>query len=363
MVRKVRGAMIAMALGTWAGWVAPRCLAQDLPAAPVPVNPSPAPSGPTSPAPASTLPPPPATYIPPPPPTTTPPLAPLEDRNGPVLRGDPLLDRPGSRPPGWFADLDMTILVPHISNSIAGNVNVGGLFTDTVQLPVASLDWTVAPHFVLGYRLEQGEGALSIGYRGLSTTGEATLGGFDLDGGPGFLKSRLDMNVVDLDYSSQEYSLGSCWLMDWSIGLRIGDVFFDSHAVGNFIEQRTSNEYVGAGPRIGLSLWRTLGTPELSAYAHVDGSALLGNVKQTYQEAVVLPDGSVVGGSNTAGQDQAVPVLNAEIGLCWAPRFSRHSFRFTGGYQYEQWWYVGQDNGNHADILLQGVFLRGEWSF
>jgi hypothetical protein len=55
--------------------------------------------------------------------------------------------------------------------------------------------------------------------------------------------------------------------------------------------------------------------------------------------------------------------LNAEIGLTWAPRFSRHDFHLSAGYQFEQWWYVGQDNGNSADVQLQGLFVRGEWSF
>jgi len=360
MLRKARVAILVAALGSWAG-LSP-CSGQNLPPGPVPAD-----AGPTnppvgaSPAPALT-PPPPPTYGLPPDFMAAPPPPAFEDRNGPLLRNDPLLDRSGSAPPGWFAAIDLDILIPHVNSTLAGSVNVGGLYTDAVQLPQAGLDWTVSPKLVLGYRLDQGLGEISIAFRSVSTSGTDFLPNFDLDGSDGTLKTRLDMNIVDIDYGSEEYSLGPNWGLKWTAGVRIADVFFDSHAYGYYLDEQTSNEFVGAGPRLGLSVTRNIGSPEFAVYAHVDGSALVGDIKQTFQESVALTSG-VYGGTNTAHQDQFVPVLNAELGLCWAPRFSHHALRFSGGYQFEQWWYVGQENGNHADVLLQGVFLRGEWSF
>ena len=61
--------------------------------------------------------------------------------------------------------------------------------------------------------------------------------------------------------------------------------------------------------------------------------------------------------------DQAVPVLEVQAGLGWTPCWSRHWMRFAAGYEFQQWWYLGQINGSHADLQAQGVFLRGEWGF
>src|SRR4051812_8351348 len=44
-----------------------------------------------------------------------------QDRNGPLLMGDPLLDSgPGS--PGWVAGVDLGVVVPHIKNGLFNNV-------------------------------------------------------------------------------------------------------------------------------------------------------------------------------------------------------------------------------------------------
>src|SRR5439155_9662387 len=130
---------------------------------------------------------------------------------------------------------------------------------DLIQLPTAELDWAGSPRFELGYRLAECFGAFSVAYRFFSTEGEAALPNFDLDGG--LLRSRLDVNVVDLDYSSRELSLGPNWDMQWRVGVRFGDVFFDSHAESLFFEQRASNNFFGAGPHVGLHLGRPLGLP------------------------------------------------------------------------------------------------------
>src|SRR5438132_9013132 len=104
---------------------------QELPAAPVPVIPSNPPLGESSkpaqlPAPAPldapaqpTTPPRPFLGGPPPLMPLGPmygPIAPYQDYNGPLLRRDPLLDRPHAPEPGWFAAIELNVVAPQIKN-------------------------------------------------------------------------------------------------------------------------------------------------------------------------------------------------------------------------------------------------------
>ena len=176
------------------------------------------------------------------------------------------------------------------------------------------------------------------------------------------LTSRLDVNVIDLEYASREFALGPNWDMKWKVGARLASVFFDSKAVGQYIEQRSSNDFLGAGPHVGLDLWRSLPVRQWSLFTRLEGLALLGDIKQNFEESVAF--GSSYGsGTSTARQDQAIPELDLQAGLAWTPCWSERWLRFAVGYEFEQWWYLGQVGGNHAELQTQGVFLRGEWSF
>ena len=77
------------------------------------------------------------------------------------------------------------------------------------------------------------------------------------------MSSHLRINVGDIDYASNETSLGPDWGMKWRIGLRTADVFFDSQAdepilaaaANSGIFQRSiANNFWGIGPHAGLEL-------------------------------------------------------------------------------------------------------------
>jgi len=291
-----------------------------------------------------------------------PPCAPYEDSNGPLLRGDPLLDRPEYPQPGWFAALEVGVVGAHVTNGLTANVTVDGLVSNTVQLPSAGLDWTGSPRLELGYRLAEGLGELVFSYQALETDGSTILPGFDLDGGNGVLNSRLDVYVLDFDYVSREYSLGPRWDMKWKAGLRVANVSFDSVADGFFLEQRTRNDFWGVGPHAGLQVWRALDVPGLALYGKIEGATVLGDIKQTFEEEIAT-DAGVLVGVTAQHQDQAVPVLNAQAGLAWTPCWRGQRLRFAGGYELEQWWYLGQAGDSRAELTVQGLFLRGEWRY
>jgi hypothetical protein len=252
-------------------------------------------------------------------------------------------------------------VAPHIKNRLTSEVGIGTGF-DQVHLPTAGLDWTGAPRIELGYRFSDDGGEFLLAYRSLVSEGTDFILGFDTPDSAGFLKSRLNVNVLDIDFSSHECCLGSGWDMKWKIGARLASVFFDSRAFGSFLEQRTSNDFRGAGPHLGLDLWRQIDGTYLAWFGRVETAAVLGNIKQSYEESVAQAGNTVIGGAVTDRHTQTVPVLNLQTGLSWTPPGSR-CLRFAAGYHFETWWYLGEVNNSHATLTDQGVFFRAELGF
>lgn len=360
MIRDHRGLVLVACLSACA-----MAAAQD-PTPPAAPPPSPTPfsvrTGPEMAPPPVRVVPLPGPYVPPPP-VPPPPCPPLQDCNGTLLAGDPLLDRPDYPPPGWFTSLDIGFVKPHLKNRLTEEVTIDGVGTDVVRLPSASLGWTVSPRFEFGYRFPQGFGEVVLAYQFLTSEGSTVLPDFDFAGIDGFLKSRLNMNVVDLDYASREYALNTYWDMKWRVGVRVATVFFDSQASGLFLEGRTSNHFVGAGPRAGLELWRCLPVAGLSLFGKVDGSAVLGRIRQSFEETVLVAPDFAVGGSTVDHGSQAVPVVRVQAGLGWTPALEGHWLRFALGYEYEQWWFVGRLEDSAADLTLNGFFFRMDYRY
>jgi hypothetical protein len=327
MSPRTRGLLLFFVVVLTAG----RAVAQSLPPAPVP----------------ATLPP----FTPPPPPPPAVYQEPLPNHDG-------LLDAPAGSC-GWFGEAGVSILKAHVKNRLSADVSFGDLGTDTVYLPGASLDWTAAPTFELGYRFADGCGELVGSYRNLTTSGRATIVDYDALG-DGFLRSRLDVNTFDFDYGNT-ITLGSRLDLRWRAGVRVADVFFDSHAVGQFLEQHVSNHFTGAGPHAAFDAWYRLPVPGLGLYARLDGALPVGHIHQGFSESFTFDDGSVLGSGASQGTTQVVPTLDAQLGFGWAPPGTR--LRFLVGYEFEQWWNVGHVGSSRAELFDQGVFFRAEFSF
>jgi hypothetical protein len=268
---------------------------------------------------------------------------------------------------GWYLNLDVDFVGPHVKNRLTHDVPIGTI-TDTVHVPPAELDWTSAPRVELGYRFPEGYGAIVMAYRSLVSEGFSIIPGFDLDGSDGGVRSRLNLNVVDLDYSGRELSFGPLWDVQWKAGVRFASVYYDSRAEGFFLGQRSSNDFVGVGPHVGLDVWRYFGRPSaacpprLAWFARVESAALFGRVKQAFEEVVALDDVLLLGGATTLHGSQTVPTVEFQTGLAWIPPLYRN-LRLSVGYEYEVWWYLGELSGSHAELTSQGVFLRTEVRF
>lgn len=285
---------------------------------------------------------------------------------GPYFERDPLLDPPALPAPGCFAAVEIDPTVAHVKNRLS-NASVPGNTLGTVHLPSAALDWTAAPRFELGYRLPSGFGELLLCYRFLATDGTGTVAGPD---DIAILKSRLDLNVAELNYASRELSLWPHCDMKWSVGLEYANVFFDSRAdeplaaaaAGSGIfERRNSDRFVGFGPDVGLQLARHWGDSGLSLVGQIHGAMLLGRIHQGFFEAATTPG---AGGETRVSSSQTVPTLNVQAGLSWHPDW--HCLSLFLGYQYEYWWNVGRLSltpDSRGELSDQGVVLRLQYNF
>jgi hypothetical protein len=272
-----------------------------------------------------------------------------------------LLDPPGQAP-GWFVGIEADLVGPHIKNRVGAPVAITGFVPDFVQLPSADLDWTGVPRVDVGYRLPQACGEIVLTYRNLQTYGRALLDGFDLNGLPGYLKSRLDANVIDLDYGSRRIPLGGCWDVQWHAGARLTTLYFDSRATASMVEQRTSNYFIGAGPHTAIDLRRELWRPGMDLFTRVEGGALWGRIHQNFEEVGFL-GGPPVGGATLLEGSQAVPMLNARIGLEYTWPLYCGRVRMAFGYEWERWWHVGRLGDSEAELTVQGVFFQTEYGF
>ncbi len=291
---------------------------------------------------------------------------------GPYFERDPLLDPPQLPPPDWFADVDLLYAKAHVKNNLT-NAGIAGGAPDVVRLPSAPLDWTVAPRFELGRNLPSGFGAIALSYRFLTTDGNGLAQGLD---GPAVLRSRLDLNIADLDYISHEFSLWPNWDMTWRFGGRLGCAYFDSRADEPFaaaaagsgvFEQRNSNRFLGFGPHAGVEVDRRAKGTGLSLFASSDFWIDLGRIQQSFDEATTTlgPGGLPTTEATTASSSQAAPVLNLQAGLRWQPP-DYPNWEFFLGYEYEYWWNVGRFSltpDSRGELSDQGLLLRAAFSF
>jgi hypothetical protein len=264
-------------------------------------------------------------------------------------------------PPGWFFAADLAVLRPRVRNRLAAVVTFPGGFEEVVALPEPGQDTTVSPRLEAGYRLAGGLGDLLLAYRLIDSEGSGLLVGFDPFGIVP-LRSRLNLNVLDFDYASREWAPAPHWDMKWRVGARLANSFYDVLAEGPFLAQRASSHFIGAGPHLGLGLHRHLPLPGWSVYLQTEGALVIGRVHQGYEETMTFPDGPRVGSATSIDHTHAVPTLGGQLGVAWMPA-GWQGWRFSLGYQYEHWWYLGTTELSQLELGAQGLFLRGEYRY
>jgi hypothetical protein len=306
--------------------------------------------------------------------------------------GDPLLDRAEAALPGVFFNIESSVLWPHFTNHLQGGMaphsNVGGSATgglpitgDIVMFSGNRLDPTVSPRFELGYRFPDGFGEIRLCYRFMDSKGsDQTVVSppfADDNLGPASQVGRLDVNIIDLDYGTREFSLGPDWEMRTALGLRYATAFLDSQVTflnpvtltgfpfgtGPFT-RLTQTEVVGNryfGAHGVLEIDRKLWNPCLALFGRFDGAGLYGRVHQTFKETFVEAPGAT---QQRITNGVGTPWLAIQLGLSYdVPRWN-HS-RFLIGYQFEEWWQFGRGDNDlsFGPLYDQGLFLRAEFNF
>jgi hypothetical protein len=265
-----------------------------------------------------------------------------------------------------FFTAEISVLQPALKNRIGNDtpLPVGGL----IRVPSVSLDTTVSPMFEVGYRLPDSCGQFSVGYRFFASEGN---GSRDVNGVTVPIRTRADLNVIDLDYGTAPFEVAPLWDLSWRLGARIADVFFDSRAGTPGAQQQASNDFFGGGAHGRLDVERRIvPIPGLALFGRLDGAVVIGQIQQRFSAQATQPDGTLVSSSLTAHRAQAVPMLGVELGLSYVPPICRN-LKFTTGYQFEQIWYLGQLGENadgsqpssRGELWTHGWFLRGQVDF
>jgi hypothetical protein len=290
----------------------------------------------------------------------------------PYLITDPLLDPDRFSQPGWFVGGEIQVLksnlLPQSSGSVQNSAQKARNTSTNVQLPSASLDWTVSPRVFLGYRLPSGFGEFMVAYRHLGTQGSGMTPG---QSGPLGLSTRFAFDIIDLDYASREFCLGTNYNLKWTLGLRSLFLFFDSEATqssgqagaGNGLTQaRQSNNMYGIGPHLALEVTRRIRETNFSLYGWVDAAGTYDFTNEGFstQSATLGPNGRPLFGQNSAFGHQATPMINGRVGLTWQPGPTSPSRIFVG-YQYEVIWDLDRVPNDSATVSGNSPSLGQFW--
>jgi hypothetical protein len=272
------------------------------------------------------------------------------------------LDSPPNPPPGFYATLEVGILRPNVKERLVNPVAIGGDVVD-VTLPMPDLDWVASPRVRVGYRLPDCFGEYVFSYRTIVTDQSGFLAVYDGLGNRGVLRSYLNVQAFDLDYANVSWCWNPLWQARWAIGVRIPVAYFDVEADSLLLRERVSNHFVGAGPHGALEVERHFaGWPAGAIFGRAEGATALGYIRQSFERVEYFP--VYVGGSADVTSIQYIPMFDLQFGLSWTPPTDRHWLRFTAGYEYEAWYYVGRTQGDsRANLFFQGFFARGEWRY
>jgi hypothetical protein len=290
--------------------------------------------------------------------------------DGPYQIDTAVLDPPGQSI-GWYATLGAELLKPHITNRLTTPGPLAPALSGPIRLPVAPLDWTGAPQLGLGYRFDNGAGELLVDYRLVASAGSELLPGLDSTGA-GLLRSRLNLNTVDVDYVLPEFltpeGVDTSWWFRRELragfGLRVASAFFDSAAGRQALDERVSSLFAGVGPHAFWDYRQKLGDGPLWLYTRLDAAGVFGKIRQRFSEVAVGPGGAVAaGGFDTGRLSSGVGVGGFEAGLSWANPFGYRALRLTAAYSWERWWNLGRTDDSNAELTLQGLVFRAEFRY
>lgn len=273
---------------------------------------------------------------------------------------------------GWYGGLTVGVLKPRLDVKIVSPGSLDPSFPGPTAPPTTSLDWLGAPEFTLGYRLPNAAGDVQLGYRLAASQGRGTVVGFDSTG-DGAVRTRLNVNTVDLDYVLPEFltpeavDTSRAFRREWraGFGVRTATGFFDTLVnAPTTLEARASSTFWGVGPRAFWEGRQHLGDRPAWLYGRITAAGLVGAVRQDFAQTVLNPDGSTTAaGFNSGRKSTGVGVGGFEAGLSWNDPCGARNWRLTAAYSWERWWNFGKTDSSRGELTLQGVILRVEYRY
>ncbi len=294
-------------------------------------------------------------------------------------QNDPLLDRPYSAQPGWYANVEPNVVGVHLRNQLGAPVqNTITGNADFIKFPGNPINTTVSPRFEIGYRFPGGWGGIQLGYRFLTSegSGQALTSPLNSNQGSGPQQGILNFNMVDLNYVSREFSLGPLWNLRWGAGFRALALYFNSgmefdnpgSALGSVLAQNVSNSVSGFGVWAFLDLERKMPVPGLALFARLEATDLVSQIRQGFSETVIGPTGAPLAFQARYDFSVGTPILREVVGASYTvPRWNYS--RFMLGIEYETYFQIGRDNLNigvpisRGQLDLYGLFCRAEFNF
>lgn len=292
---------------------------------------------------------------------------------------------------GWFVNVDGALIVPHIDSHLNSGTNIKApfltpstptgsvsttappgsdatiisIFGRTITLPIAPLNWVGSPFVRVGYRFANGAGDVRFDWRMVASQGTDTVPNFDA-GGNGLLTSRVNVQYARLTYGTGEYLTNDPTLnRNWSarFGAAAADVFFDSQARGQqILQQRASSDFAGVGLTVGFQFHKPIEQTRFQLYGELDATGLIGDTRQHFSETVAGTGGPFSASASLPLESNGIGIFGVEGGVSYVPWDDR-TWRFTFGYQWQRWWWVGASSDANAALTLQGFFFRGEWRY
>jgi hypothetical protein len=272
---------------------------------------------------------------------------------------------PNGQVAGWFVDFDLGLIVPHIGSHVNSGSNLSDKFANPITLPIAPMHWVPSPFLRAGYRFANGAGDVRLDWRSVASQGTSWITDFD-SAGSGVLHSQINVQYGSLTYGASEFltndpKVNRTWTARF--GVAAADVFFDTNAHGQqILLQSASNSFAGVGPTIGFGFWKPVPEWHLTLYGELDATGLIGFTRQHFGESALVGRQTVSEFVSVGQQSNGVGILGAEGGISFAP-WDERTWRFTLGYQWQRWWWVGATNDSNAALTLQGLFFRTEWRY
>ncbi|MFM7148575.1 MAG: Lpg1974 family pore-forming outer membrane protein, partial [Gemmataceae bacterium] len=272
-----------------------------------------------------------------------------------------------SSPPGWFFDVEVAYVFPNLNFKLTNDVPLPKT-NETLNTPSVGLDSTVMPAFEIGYRLPESTGLFALSYSFLFAEGTGERPMLNV---PSQVKTRGQVNWLDLDYGTVPYEFSPRYTINYRIGARIGDIYMDSTASNALRTESISSDFFGAGPHARMDIERRIvPLPGLALYGRLDGVVYVGQVKQKAQLSLANPGGQVINDSFYVRRTQTSPYGNLQAGLSYSPP-AIPALKLTLGYLIESYWNVGRlgtdgatgISASRGQLWSQGAFLRGQWDF